>query len=89
MSTPHPDKGPFAKEIKAAFDAMIAAFAAVARDAGAAATEAQARAERVVMLVQGCLVVSRGRQDSQPFKTMLAMLPAELLGPSGTSIAGR
>jgi len=79
LASPLRQGGPFAAVIKGAFEALIKAFAALARDAGHAPIEARVRAERVVMLLHGSLVVCRGLGSSKPFKLFLAALPSELL----------
>lgn len=78
LSAPRGD-GPFESAIKSAFRTLIDALAALARDAGFPAADAAARAERVVMLLQGSLVLSRGLGSRKPFRAFLASLPAELL----------
>lgn len=87
LSSPRTEKGPFAKEIKAALEALIATFAGVAKDSGFDAQTAQVRAERAVMLLQGSLVLARGLASSRPFKSTIAALPDELL--AGVPDAGR
>lgn len=72
--------GPFAPAIKTAFEALIAAFAGVARDVGHDAEASVARAQRSVMLLHGSLVVARGLASNEPFQMFLRTLPAELLG---------
>jgi len=59
--------------------AWISAFAAVAMDAGANKKAARMRAERVIALMQGSLVLSRGLGTPQPFRDFLKSAPAELL----------
>lgn len=78
-------EGPFEAAIKSAFRTLIDAFAALARDAGLPATEAALRAERVVMLLHGSLVLSRGLGSPKPFRAFLAALPADLLGSAAES----
>lgn len=72
--------GPFAPAIKTAFEALIAAFAGLARNAGHDVDIAQGRAERTVMLLHGSLVLSRGLGSSASFQTFLRTLDKELLG---------
>lgn len=79
LSSPGPDRGPFAALIEHAFTAWIAALAAVLVDAGFDRDRARSRAERVVALVQGSLVLSRGLATTRPFETCLANLEHELL----------
>lgn len=73
-------EGPFEAAIKAAFRALVDAFAALARDGGIAPEDASVRAERVVMLLHGSLVLSRGLGSPKPFRAFIAHLPADLLG---------
>ena len=72
--------GPFSAAIRAAFEALIDAFARVAREAGHAPKAARKRAERAVMLMQGSLVLSRGLGSPEPFRAFLSALPDDLLG---------
>ncbi len=53
----------------------------IARDAGYRPIPARARAERIVTLLQGSLVLSRGLDAAKPFRTILAELPKALLKP--------
>ncbi|OFW99753.1 MAG: hypothetical protein A3E78_07155 [Alphaproteobacteria bacterium RIFCSPHIGHO2_12_FULL_63_12] len=80
FAAPGVEGGPFAPAIKSAFEALIAAFAALAREDGRSAAQARRRAARAVMLLQGSLVLSRGLGKSDPFKSVLADLPEDLLG---------
>lgn len=70
----------FGPRLAAAFERWIGALAALAREAGAPAATARARAERVVMLVQGAVILSAAGGDPKPFRRMLGSLEAELLG---------
>ncbi|MEK7265576.1 MAG: TetR/AcrR family transcriptional regulator [Pseudomonadota bacterium] len=80
FASPDIDGGPFQPSIRAAFEALLKAFAKIARDGGAPASEARQRAERAVALLQGSLVLSRGLQNHAPFKRFLKELPSEILG---------
>lgn len=80
LASPRAEFGPFSAAIKGAFEALVLAFAGLARDAGHDARAAKLRAERAVMLLQGSLVMSRGLGSSKPFKTFLAGLPDDLIG---------
>jgi TetR/AcrR family transcriptional regulator, lmrAB and yxaGH operons repressor len=79
LSSPRIEDGPFAPAIRNAFEALIAAFARLAAEAGSGTDLARQRAERAVMLLQGSLVLSRGMGHTAPFRTFLAALPSELL----------
>jgi AcrR family transcriptional regulator len=83
LSAPHEVESPFRAGIAGAIDAIVAAFAGLAEETGASPAEARRRAERVVMLLQGSLVISRGLRSEKPFKSFLAMLPGEILGQGG------
>jgi len=80
FSAPHGAEGPFAEAVRTAFETLIGAFAGVACDTGASPATARRRAETVVALLQGSLILSRGLGDKRPFKDFLASLPALILG---------
>lgn len=82
LAAPRDQNGPFSPAIKGAFQALVVAFAGIAREAGLAPELARQRAERVVMLLHGSLVMSRGLGSSEPFQTFLAGLPDDLLAPA-------
>ena len=79
LSSPRIEDGPFAPAIRDTFEALITAFAGLAADAGAQAHKARQRGLRVVMLLQGALVLSRGTGSTAPFRAVLAALPTEIL----------
>jgi TetR/AcrR family transcriptional regulator, lmrAB and yxaGH operons repressor len=85
LSSPRAEPGPFADSIKGAFEALVAAFSAAARDAGHEAKAARLRAERTIMLLQGSLVMCRGLGSVRPFKTFLGGLADDLLGEPVTT----
>jgi len=68
----------FSDTIRQMFEAWIEALATVARDAGVSSRQARARAERVVMLMQGSLVMSRGMGTTRPFELFVKSIPHEL-----------
>jgi TetR/AcrR family transcriptional regulator, lmrAB and yxaGH operons repressor len=80
LAAPREVDGPFSAAIKTALEAIIDAFAGLAKETGLDRTAARARAERVVMLLHGCLVISRGLGSSEPFQRFLASLEDELIG---------
>jgi AcrR family transcriptional regulator len=80
LASPRAEPGPFSDAIKSAFEALLAAFSAVARDAGCDAKSARLRAERAIMLLHGSLVMSRGLGSSKPFKSFLVRLADNLIG---------
>lgn len=79
LASPRLQDGPFSPAIKGAFEALIDAFAKLARDVGRPPAAAHACAERVVTMLQGSLVLSRGLGSPDPFRAFLANLPSELL----------
>ena len=79
LASPRAEDGPFTPAIKGAFEALIEAFAKLARDAGHPPKGAKRRAERAVMLLQGSLVLSRGLRSTEPFRAFLRGLPDDLL----------
>jgi TetR/AcrR family transcriptional repressor of lmrAB and yxaGH operons len=85
LASPRAEDGPFTPAIKRAFEALIEAFASLARDAGHTSKEARRRAERAVMLLQGSLVLARGLQSPAPFLAFLRGLPDELVLASPAS----
>jgi TetR/AcrR family transcriptional repressor of lmrAB and yxaGH operons len=80
LSSPRAEPGPFADAIKGAFEVLVSAFSAAARDAGHEGKAARLRAERAIMLLQGSLVMCRGLGSVKPFKTFLSGLADDLLG---------
>lgn len=74
LNTSVESDSPFAATIKSAFEALIDAFAALARDAGHSAAAARMLGERAVMLLHGGLVLSRGLGSSEPFRASLSRL---------------
>jgi AcrR family transcriptional regulator len=80
LSAPRGQDGPFSGAIRSAFEALIDAFAKLAREAGQTPKAARRRADRAVMLMQGSLVLSRGLGSNEPFRAFLTALPADLLG---------
>lgn len=79
LASPRTESGPFSASIKGAFDALVAAFSTVARDAGHPPDAARHRAERVIMLLHGSLVMSRGLGSNEPFQSFLSGLADELI----------
>jgi len=75
------DPGVSASEALAAAAAgWTAAFAAVAREAGADARTATARAQDAIASVEGALVLARVTGDRRPFTRAIDRLPSVLLG---------
>lgn len=65
-----------------AIEAVIAALAGVAREAGLTSAVARRRAEEALLRVQGALVIARSSGDTAPFRRTLRELPAALLSAS-------
>lgn len=82
LAAPRADPGPFSAAIRSAFEALISAFTAVARDSGHDIKKAKWLAERTVMMLHGSLVMSRGTGSSAPFRRFLAGLPDDLIAAS-------
>lgn len=85
LSSSRINEGPFTNSIRKMFEAWVDALSAVAKDAGASPKAAKRKAERVIMLLQGSLVLSRGIGSTQPFRRFLKSIPGELLGPEGAT----
>ena len=83
LSSSRIHQGPFTKNIRKMFEAWVEALSTVARDAGADPQKAQLKAERVIMLLQGSLVFSRGIGSTRPFRSFLKSIPSELIGSEG------
>jgi len=85
LSSPRIEEGPFSRSIKDALEALVDAFAHLCVAAGWKREEARRQAERLVTMLQGSLVLSRGTGSTAPFRNFLADLPGEVLErPSGT-----
>ncbi len=78
FASPGGGASPFSATIAAMFEALISGFAKLARDAGCSKKEAMARAERSIALMVGGLVLARGMNTPERFKSILSGLPAEL-----------
>lgn len=78
LSQPPSENSPFAEPIRMMFEALIDAFASVARDAGLDTEEAEVRAARAVALLHGSLVLARGMDSPTPFRAFTASLASEL-----------
>jgi TetR/AcrR family transcriptional regulator, lmrAB and yxaGH operons repressor len=78
MAQPPGETSPFAEPISEMFAALIDAFAAVAREAGAEPAEARERAARTVALLHGSLVLARGLNSVAPFTAFTRSLAREL-----------
>lgn len=76
-----------AESLRRAMDLMVGEFidefAAIAGEAGLDATTARRRGEDAVVAIQGALVVARATNNVEPYRRILAALPARLLAPAG------
>jgi AcrR family transcriptional regulator len=80
LATVSAGDGPFSAKIAQMFAAWIDALAAVLTEAGLPPEEVRRRAERVVIMLEGSLVLSRGIGTTRPFREFLEIVPTELLG---------
>jgi TetR/AcrR family transcriptional regulator, lmrAB and yxaGH operons repressor len=78
FASPGGGASPFSATITAMFEALIAGFAKLARDAGCSEKESKLRAERCLALMEGGLVLARGMNAPERFKSILSGLPSEL-----------
>jgi len=78
LSSPRIEDGPFSQSIKASLEAIVDAFARLCRSAGWKPKEARRQAERIVTMLQGSLVLSRGTGSTAPFRNFLSDLPAAI-----------
>lgn len=76
------DRGRFARPLRAAFAAFMAAFERVCREAGLPPATARARAESAVVRIEGALVVAAGTGDTGVFTRTLRDLRETLLDAS-------
>ncbi|MGI9535070.1 MAG: TetR/AcrR family transcriptional regulator [Thermodesulfobacteriota bacterium] len=75
LASPDITGGPFSKHIKEAFRVWIEALTDVLIESGIDAKESKKRAENTIAMLQGTLVMSRGMNDTKPFKKFLKTLP--------------
>lgn len=64
--------------VRAAYDALLGEFSGAAREAGATAVQARARARQAIVEIEGALVVARVTGDNSAFLAVIQRLP-ELL----------
>ncbi len=79
LASPKTADGPFAAPIRSALQLLIDGFAKLAREVGAGRHVARRRAETVVALLQGNLVLARGLGDERAFERFLGELPSLVL----------
>jgi len=75
LSSPDIKKGPFSGHIKDAFQVWINSLTDVLIESGISPAESKKRAENAIAMMQGTLVMSRGMNDTKPFKNFLKNLP--------------
>ncbi len=80
LSSAYLHEGPFAGAIKSMFKSLIHALRDMLEEAGLDRSTANLRAERVVMLLQGSLVLCRGMGTTRPFQSFLSQLSHEMFG---------
>ena len=79
LASPDIQNGPFSKHIKGAFQVWIKSLTDVLIESGIDTKESRRRAENIIAMMQGTLVMSRGMNDTKPFKNFLKTLPNTLL----------
>lgn len=90
LSSPRIEDGPFSQSIKTALEALVDAFACLCEAAGwKRGKQARRQAERLVTMLQGSLVLSRGTGSTAPFRNFLADLPDEILNKTPTVRTGK
>ena len=78
LSSPDIKKGPFSGHIKGAFQVWIDSLTKVLIESGMSPSESKMKAENTMAMMQGTLVMSRGMNDTKPFKNFLKDLPSIL-----------
>lgn len=79
LAPPRDEANACGDAIEATFHRLMDALGAVAREAGATPAQSRARAERVLVELQGALVVARGLRDPAIFGRALARISAVML----------
>lgn len=75
LASPEIARGPFSKHISEAFQVWIKSLTNVLIESGISRNESQKRAENAIAMLQGTLVMSRGLNDTKPFKNFLKSFP--------------
>ena len=68
----------FHEPVKMRLQRLVGAIATILIQAGLSADLARQRGEDAVIVIQGALILSRGLDDSAPFRRAIAQLPAQL-----------
>jgi len=84
LASPDIQNGPFSKHIKGAFQVWIKSLTDVLIESGIDPKESRRRAENIIAMMQGTLVMSRGMNDTKPFKNFLKTLPNILTNDQNT-----
>jgi TetR/AcrR family transcriptional repressor of lmrAB and yxaGH operons len=71
----------FRRPLAALFKKWIDAVAALGREAGLPRATARARAEDLVIRIEGALIVCAGTDDPKPFRRTIAALRSSVLAP--------
>ncbi len=79
LASPDIKNGLFSKHIKEAFQVWIKSLTDVIIESGIDPKDSRRRSENVIAMMQGTLVISRGMNDTKPFKNFLKSLPNILL----------
>ncbi len=75
LASPDINSGLFTKHINEAFTVWIDSLKNVLIESGIDPKESKRRAEDTIAMMQGTLVISRGMNDTKPFKNFLKNLP--------------
>ena len=75
LASPEIAGGPFSKHIKDAFGVWIDTLTDVLIESGIDPQESKKRAENTIAMLQGTLVMSRGMNNTKPFRNFLKTLP--------------
>ena len=75
LSSPDINSGPFSNHIKEAFHIWIKSLTDVLIESGMDPKESRRKAEETIAMMQGTLVMSRGLNDTKPFRNFLKTLP--------------
>lgn len=74
LSYPTTDKSPFSDTIKKAFETLGSTLSHLLQEYGAVPQEADKKAQTILMLIQGSLVLSRGIDSTVPFQDAMLLI---------------
>lgn len=80
LSYPVAEHSPFASTIKQAFETLTVTISKLLQEHGVAPNEADQKAQTMLMLLQGSLVLSRGTDSTQPFQEAIKQIQNMLQG---------